>query len=1205
MNPAQIEIPDSLKTLSRRLASLLKANSSISLKGLISTSAKAFFLSQLQQELNAPLVVIIASNDELETWQSDLEFFIKKQNRFVLAFPSQKENSKPLTETKPSTLSQIISIPAFETSVYSGTSPHLETQEERAVALWRLATKAQEKPSFILISAKALLMRIASPSEIKNYSLSLKVGEDVELEKFIKKLISSGYVREEPIYGQGQFSLRGGIVDVWSPHEDLPFRIEFFGDMVDSIRRFDPNTQLSVEKIESASIAPMREFFFDAEKLKEWGRIVREKFSADSEAFARFKRSIEDYTAFTDEGEAFPGIEFLLPIAFPLKSTIFDYLPSDCVLTIDEPSMIEQNLITEKEKHISQFQEAFQADCICPKPEEIFLSEEEFREKIRQFKRIEMRLLGIEAALTDEPFRIADLTNKSAFLFQDFANEVEIISRSTRKFNGNLREFINELKAFDSKRVIVANSEGIAGRIIEILRDYEINAHLAESCDFDRPISIVVGKLSSGFEFPSLKLIFQTEEEIFGESKALTLRPDERAQSKRRSISAFISDFRDLKPGDYVVHVDYGIGRFEQLKKVVLDGIEREFLVLVYADNAKLLVPVERLDLVSRYGSAEGKQPSLDKLGSINWQKTKLRAKKAMREMADELLRLYAERKLVKGFAFSKDTVWQKEFEEAFPYELTPDQAIAIEAVKKDMEQDSPMDRLIVGDVGYGKTEVAMRAAFKAVMDNKQVVVLAPTTVLAYQHFETFKSRFAAFPVNIELLSRFRSKAEQKQILKSLEEGKIDILIGTHRIFSNDVRIPRLGLLIVDEEQRFGVAHKEKLKKMKKAIDVLTLSATPIPRTLNMALMGLRDISIIETPPRDRLAINTQIVQFSEKIIKNAIEQELARSGQVFFIHNRVETIEYIASKLKQIVPQARICIAHGQMNEKEVEKTMLDFIDYKYDVLVATTIIENGIDIPRANTIIINRADTYGLAQLYQLRGRVGRSNRRAYAYLLIPSEAELSPIARRRLAAIREFSDLGAGFRLAALDLELRGAGNLLGAEQSGHVEALGFELYVKMLERTIRELQGEIIEDEESISINLGIPVFIPNEYISETSQRLKVYKQIASAKSNEELEQIRESLSDRYGKIPDSVNNLLAYSRLKILAERLRVISIDKTQNKVAIKFSDKTTASPDKLIELLKNNKQIRFSPNGILYVTLEDDDPIRKIEEILKQIADF
>ncbi|MEP7038985.1 MAG: transcription-repair coupling factor, partial [Acidobacteriota bacterium] len=631
-------------------------------------------------------------------------------------------------------------------------------------------------------------------------------------------------------------------------------------------------------------------------------------------------------------------------------------------------------------------------------------------------------------------------------------------------------------------------------------------------------------------------------------------------------------------------------------------GSEREFMLLVYAENAKLFVPVERLDLVSRYSSGEGVAPTLDRLGGLGWQKTKAKAKRAMRDMADELLRLYAERKMVQGFAFSADTPWQKEFEDAFPYQLTVDQAAAIEDSKNDMQIAVPMDRLVVGDVGYGKTEVAMRAAFKAVMDGKQVAILTPTTILAYQHAETFKQRFAAFPVNIELLSRFRSPKEQKEVVAKAEKGEVDILIGTHRILSNDVKLPKIGLVVVDEEQRFGVAHKEKLKQLKKKVDVLTLSATPIPRTLNMSLLGMRDLSVIETPPRDRLAINTQVVQFSEGVIKSAIELELSRNGQIFFIHNRVETIESIAAHIQKIVPNARIAVGHGQMNEKALENIMLDFIDYKYDVLVATTIIENGIDIPRANTIIINRADNYGLSQLYQLRGRVGRSNRRAYAYLLIPGELELTPIARRRLSAIREFSDLGAGFRIAALDLELRGAGNILGGQQSGQLDALGFDLYTKMLERTIQELKGETVEDETSVSINLGVDVSIPQDYISETSQRLRTYKRISSADNEDVLRRIYEEIQDRYGKMPESVENLFEYARLRKLAEEMHIVSVDKTKDGFAVKLSENAKIAPEKLMEFLAENEGSKFSPSGILQIVVKIENLIETARKILEEL---
>src|SRR5437868_9008064 len=613
-------------------------------------------------------------------------------------------------------------------------------------------------------------------------------------------------------------------------------------------------------------------------------------------------------------------------------------------------------------------------------------------------------------------------------------------------------------------------------------------------------------------------------------------------------------------------------------------------MLLFYAEEARLYVPVERLDLVQRYSSAEGHEPVLDRLGGLGWQKTKAKAKRAMRDMADELLKLYAERKLVQGYSFSADSPWQREFEEAFEYGPAPDQETAIEDVKRDMEQMTPMDRLLCGDVGYGKTEVAMRAAFKAVMDSKQVAVLAPTTVLAYQHLETFGARFAPFPVKIELLSRFRSPKEQKEIVKRVESGEVDIVIGTHRILSKDIGFHDLGLVVVDEEQRFGVAHKERLKQLKKRVDVLTLSATPIPRTLNMSLMGLRDMSVIETPPRDRLAIQTQVVQAGEGVIKSAIELELGRTGQVFFIHNRVETIDTMAALVRRLVPQARICVAHGQMNEKEMERVMLDFVDFKYDVLVATTIIENGIDIPRANTIIINRADNYGLSQLYQLRGRVGRSNRRAYAYLLIPSELELTPIARRRLSAIREFSDLGAGFRLAALDLELRGSGNILGGEQSGHMDALGFDLYTQMLERTVAELRGEQVEDEPTVSINLGVDVGIPEGYISDMGQRLRTYKRVSSARDEDALGAIRNETEDRYGRIPEPVENLFDYARLRQTAETVGIVSIDRIREGIAIKLAEKARVAPEKLMELIRAREGASFAPSGVLRLELSDDE---------------
>jgi transcription-repair coupling factor (superfamily II helicase) len=1149
------------------LRSALEGNSRVvSISGLSAPAAKALVTFELSQQIERPIVVITDTNTDADSWFCDLEFFRKSSGDG----------------------SNIIILPSFETDPYSGVSPHAETQERRALALWQLT---QIKPRLIVLPVRSLILRTVTADEMSSLGARLIRDNDFSPDELIERLGGTGYVREDPINGIGQFSLRGGIIDVWSAGAESPVRIEFFGDTVDSIREFDPESQLSTRHLSETFITPMREFSASPKEFREWARVAKNRFSQE-----KFSRNVRDRTDFAEEGEPFSGWEFSLPLSRPLKGTIFEFIPADALFIVDEPVTVEGGLGHFYEHLQTRYAEITEVGDIGPDPNELFLSPKDLRDRLDKRPRVELRSLGRTAAATDEEFALGNAEPLFLFPTAEKANELEIPSRSTRKFGGSVREFAESLRSIDtsnSKDLIVVRTDGIAERLQEILREYDVSSAIED---------ILVGDISGGFEIPTAGLIVYSESDIFGETTSDAPANLTRPKRRKANLGAFISDFRDLKTGDFVVHVDHGIGRFEGLQTLRTGGVNREFMLLVYADNAKLFVPVERLDLVSRYSSGEAAAPSLDRLGGLGWQKTKAKAKRAMRDMADELLRLYAERKLVRGHAFPPDAPWQREFEDAFPYDLTVDQGTAITDVKEDMETPSPMDRLIIGDVGYGKTEVAMRAAFKAVMDGRQVAVLAPTTVLAYQHFETFTKRFAAFPAKIDLLSRFRSKREQKTAVESADQGNTDVLIGTHRILSNDVKLPKLGLVIVDEEQRFGVAHKEKLKQLKKKVDVLTLSATPIPRTLNMSLLGMRDMSVIETPPRDRLAINTQVVQFSESVIASAIELELARNGQVFFIHNRVETIEAIAALVQKIVPNARIAIGHGQMNEKEMEQVMLDFIDYKYDILVATTIIENGIDIPRANTIIINRADNYGLSQLYQLRGRVGRSNRRAYAYLLIASELELTPIARRRLSAIREFSDLGAGFRLAALDLELRGAGNILGGQQSGHLDALGFDLYTKMLERTIAELRGDEIADETNVSINLGVDVSIPQEYISEASQRLRTYKRISSAETEEVLVQIHSELADRYGRIPESVENLFEYGRLRKLAERMRLVSIDKAADAIAIKLAENAQVLPEKLMEVLSQNEGSSFSPSGILRLSLDGENPLSLAHRVLRQI---
>ena len=804
------------------------------------------------------------------------------------------------------------------------------------------------------------------------------------------------------------------------------------------------------------------------------------------------------------------------------------------------------------------------------------------------------------------------------------------------KFHGDVKAFAAELKNRLDRRervILVTPTAGKADRLREILNEYQVPFATAAAAAgprdmaepqgpggaapgndllsiprFNRgtnrqspgltggpivnpdaggtpalPALIVRGELDEGFVLPELSLAFISDADLFGEFVWGVP-----ARREKSSASSFISDLGDLKVGDYVVHVDHGIALYRGLRQIPVEGAARDFMLLTYQEDAKLYVPLERLDLVEKYrAGGDGAKPVLDRLGGATWARTKTRVKRALRDMAEELLRLYAERKMRGGTAFTPDTPWQYEFENEFEFEETPDQLTALREIKRDLESSQPMDRLLCGDVGYGKTELAMRAAFKVVQDGKQVAVLAPTTVLAFQHYTTFRQRLGAFPVRIGMLSRFRSTAENKKTVAEVEAGRVDIVIGTHRLLSKDVKFHDLGLLVVDEEQRFGVAAKEKLKKFKASVDVLTMSATPIPRTLNLSLGGLRDLSVIETPPRGRLAIQTVVAPFGPGIMQSAILEEMRRQGQIFFVHNRVESIFKMAAMLQELVPTARIGVAHGQMGEGELEKVMLKFIQGQYDVLVSTVLIENGLDIPRANTLIVNHAERFGLADLYQLRGRVGRSNRRAYAYFLIPAEETLTPIAKRRLAALKEFSDLGAGFRLAALDLELRGAGNLLGAEQHGHLNSVGIDLYLKMLDEAVDELKGNAPKPEVRTTLNLGFEIKIPERYIADESQRLRMYKRISSLSTKAERDTLEQELVDRYGPPPPAVENLLRYALLKSEAEKMLVHSIERKADELWVKFHPDAPVSAEKLQRFMRRHKEAALRPDGVLRFRLQ------------------
>jgi transcription-repair coupling factor (superfamily II helicase) len=1006
----------------------------------------------------------------------------------------------------------------------------------------------------------------------------------------------------------GQFTRRGGILDVYSTDSDRPVRIEFFDDEIETIRKFDPETQRSQSALDETLLLPLTETPVTERLLAAvHGRLSRQRvsFADESEDGAEGDREDESMAAELAAAggvSVFPGWELFAPVAGAEKS-LLSLLPK-CALFIEEPAMV-RNQIDRWWNKVEQRHERSGIGSLI-EPEDIYLRPELLTAQLTSHMGLDLDQLGV-----------VDVLDEDRTL-----GEIELNTRPTLKFHGALPVLTEQLRSLmlaGTRVVLAAPHQGDVDRLATVLREYQIpyrlgsrKMHPGETVmdessylagDLSVPV-IVRTPLAAGVSFGDSNLMLFGANDLSDDTDVAA-----RPEPKRSKTAAFVSDFRDLTVGDYVVHVEHGIAQYQGLKEIPQDGLTLEFMILEFAEQAKLYVPLTRLDLIQKYRSTDtGPAPVLNKLGSQQWTKTKARVRKAMQDMAAELLKLYAERTTAKGTSFSKDNEYQKEFEDSFDYNETEDQLSAIRAIKYDMESPTPMDRLLCGDVGYGKTEVAMRAAFKAVQDGKQVAVLTPTTILSFQHFETFKKRFAQFPINIEMISRFRSPKEQKVIVEQVETGKIDILIGTHRILSKDIKFQDLGLLIVDEEQRFGVRHKERLKQMRKEIDVLAMSATPIPRTLHMSLMGLRDMSVIETPPKDRMAIQTVVAKFDEKVVRSAVEVELERGGQVYFVHNRVESIYEIAAKIQELVPAARVTVGHGQMGETELERVMLAFMNHEYDVLVATTIIENGLDIPLANTMLINRADRHGLSELYQLRGRVGRSNRRAYAYLLIPPEKELTEIARRRLAALKEFSDLGAGFKIAALDLELRGAGNMLGGEQSGHIEAVGFELYTSMLEQAVKEMKGESSEERPATQLNLGIALRIDESYVPEENQRLRLYKKIAGATSESGVAEIRAEMKDRYGALPDATVYLLEAALVRLECERIGIAQVDRKRTELHIRFMEHATVDPQRLMRLVARNAKrgAQFTPQGLLKYPLaatRSDDILLEIRALIEDLT--
>ena len=1046
----------------------------------------------------------------------------------------------------------IFLFPSFDVLPYEDISSDPQIIQQRINILKHLSANDHNKKRKILIAdIKALLPKLASPQKFKKTSWKLKVGDALKKEDFLKILLEQNYRSVEIVDKKGEFSSRGGIIDFFPVTSENPLRLELFGDQIESIRYFNLSTQRSILKLTDYTLLPSRELIADGSSNYNY-------------------------------------------------STIFDYLPDDLIVLQNEPELIK-----EKEEEFQEEVENIYQKIEQDKRELIFSPSSHFISNLGICDKLKSKnMINFSYLPQENKEDISANQEEKKEDIRKFTLEAQEIS----SYFGNLGLFTRDLEKWQTEKqhiIILVRNEGRAQRLGEILEERGIKrftiGRIEEYTHLKSTIFISYGYLNYGFKLQNLKTVFISDQEIFGKER------NKRYKLTRRKSEPFFTAM-DISSGDYVVHIDHGIGLYRGIINLNVKGVKQDYLLIEYAQGDKLYVPVDQFNLVHKYIGIKDKTPKICRLGGISWGKAKGKAKRSIQQLARELYNLYVARKEIRGFAFSKDNNWQQELEMSFPYEETYDQLQALSEVKADMEIVKPMERLICGDVGYGKTEIAIRAAFKAVLDGKQVAILAPTTILVQQHYDTFRERMNSFPINIDMLSRFRSKQQQKKVIEGLEEGKVDIIIGTHRLIQNDIRFKDLGLLIVDEEQRFGVLHKERIKKLKESIDSLTLTATPIPRTLHMSLIGVRDLSVINTPPEDRFPIATYICKRDDKVIIEAIRRELDREGQTFFVHNRVRSIQKIAKDLSRLFPQARIGIAHGQMAEEQLEDIMIDFLEKKYDILVCTTIIEIGLDIPNTNTIIIDDAHKFGLSQLYQLRGRVGRTDRRAYAYFLYPSYRSISATAKKRLQAIKEFSELGSGFKLAMRDLEIRGAGNLLGKEQHGSVGEVGFNLYCRLLEEAVKELRGEKEGKEKGKEItpviDVKIDAYIPGEYIPDLKQRVLIYRKLAEIKDLEDLERIKEELRDRYGIYPWELKNLLEIIYLKIFLRKLGISSLVVKENKLILRYlqNDKIKAKLSRLPSFYQQRLiKEEFRLTGISKIDLFGI----KSAEILKFLKEF
>lgn len=1130
-------------------------------------SAPAFLLSQLAQAVANPFLVVTADEEKAERFYEELLFFF---------------GPEPL----------IFFYPGWDLQPFEKISPPLEVMGQRWYIRHRLIT--DPGPKIVVASLEALLQKVPPRETHKTSAFSLSPEQEFPREELLTRLESMGYSRASLVAEKGEFAVRGQLVDIFPPSSSAPLRLEFFGDRLEGIRTFDPESQRSSGTVEQAALLPVKEILFSPESRERALQNLKKYLPTHSAG----SKSLEELQERFQQGIPFPGEEFYLPLFYPSLESFFDFLPPSAVIFLEEPPELEENRKRFWEETRAAWQKGSDRGEFWPPPQDLYLAGEEFTWQTSTFPRIACQ--GLEVGGGEEKLRLETESHERL--------RSELLSSKSEE--GILQLLAQRIRSGEEKGIITlltCFSLRSAQRLAEMLESHHLRVQIhshpfsswtpEDSAGWDA--TILLGNLLRGFVFPQARLNLITEGELFGEK-----RPRKRPAVPLKDH--VLAAFSELQLDDYVVHADHGIGIYRGLLKLTLGKEEHDFLLIEYQGGDKLYLPVYRLNLMQKYVGAGDGGPRLDKLGGTSWEKTKSRVKHSLRELAEEIVKLYATRTVVKGHPFPPGGEFLKEFEASFEYEETPDQMQAIEETMVDMDKEKPMDRLICGDVGFGKTEVALRAAFRAMMDGKQVAVLVPTTVLALQHFQTFSRRYAPYPFRVEMLSRFRSRLEQKKILEDLVKGKMDLVVGTHRLLQRDVVFKDLGLLIVDEEHRFGVTHKEKLKQLRANVDALTLTATPIPRTLQMSLTGIRDLSVIETPPEDRQAIRTYIIEFNEEVIRDAIRRELRRGGQVFFVHNRVQSIPAMERLLRRLVPEARLAIAHGQMAERDLEKVMLDFLKKEVDLLLTTTIIESGLDFPSANTIIINRADKLGLAQMYQLRGRVGRSKEKAYAYLMVPGLATMTTDARKRLEALQEVTELGSGLKLAMHDLEIRGAGALLGDAQSGHIAAVGFDMYLQILERAVQELKGEETIPEVEPEIDLPIQAFIPGDYVEDINERLVFYRRLSSSRSEEETLEIKEELRDRYGLLPPVLENLLQVMSLKLLLKKAGVRRVYTEKGKVVLTFDPQSPVDPTRIVSAVARGKgQREFTPDQRLKVWPQEKGGIGWVAETKKVLLEI